>query len=78
MHQLDVWLYANLTGSLVFNDGKFSFTYATEWLDNPNAPSISYSLPLQTIPLKSPLPDHSLQACYPSGKCMSYLQSNIA
>lgn len=48
MHQLDVWLFSNLVGSLIFNNGKLSFTYATEWLENPNAQSISCSLPLQT------------------------------
>ena len=48
MHQLDVWLFSNFVGNLMFNNGKLSFTYATQWLDNPNAQPISCSLPLQT------------------------------
>jgi serine/threonine-protein kinase HipA len=45
---LDVYLYEDQVGKLVQDKyGEITFTYSEIWLQNPNAISISYSLPLQ-------------------------------
>ena len=49
-HELDVWLFADQVGTLALVDGRLSFTYAPEWLSQPNAVALSASLPLQAEP----------------------------
>ena len=46
-HELDVWLFADLVGTLSLVQGRLSFCYAPEWLAQPNAVALSMSLPLQ-------------------------------
>lgn len=36
-NKLEVWLFANRIGTLALVQGRLSFQYATEWLDQPNA-----------------------------------------
>jgi len=46
--KLKVYLYQDLVGGLIQDDsGQISFVYAEEWLENPNAISLSHSLPLR-------------------------------
>lgn len=47
MHELEVWLFADRVGTLTLVEGRLNFRYATQWLQEPNAVALSYSLPLQ-------------------------------
>jgi serine/threonine-protein kinase HipA len=48
---LDVYLLGNFVGQLSQNDsGEMGFSYAPEWLENPQAVPLSQSLPLQGKP----------------------------
>ena len=47
MRQLEVWLFNNRVGVLMQVDGRLAFSYAQEWLANPDAVALSHSLPLQ-------------------------------
>jgi serine/threonine-protein kinase HipA len=49
-HELEVWLFADRTGTLALVEGRLNFWYAPEWLKHPNAVALSCSLPLQTEP----------------------------
>jgi serine/threonine-protein kinase HipA len=49
-HELEVWLFANLTGTLTLVDGRLNFCYAPDWLSRPDALALSTSLPLQAEP----------------------------
>ena len=48
MRQLEVWLFNNRVGILMQADGRLAFSYAPEWLTNPDAVALSHSLPLQS------------------------------
>ena len=48
MRQLEVWLFNNRVGILMQVDGRLAFSYASEWLTNPDAVALSHSLPLQS------------------------------
>lgn len=48
--ELSVWLFADRVGSLALNEGKLSFSYATNWLAREDAVALSVSLPLQAAP----------------------------
>lgn len=48
MRQLEVWLFNNRVGMLMQVDGRLAFSYAPEWLTNPDAVALSHSLPLQS------------------------------
>lgn len=45
--KLDVWLFAKLVGTLQFERGNLSFTYASSWLNRKSSVPLSCSLPLQ-------------------------------
>lgn len=46
-HELQVWLFDDLVGSLTLVDGRLNFCYAPTWLAQQNAIALSASLPLQ-------------------------------
>jgi serine/threonine-protein kinase HipA len=46
-HELDVWLFADRVGTLALVDGRLSFCYASDWLEQSDAVALSASLPLQ-------------------------------
>lgn len=48
--QLAVWLSGHPVGTLAQIDGRLSFSYAPQWLMNPQARPLSQSLPLQPEP----------------------------
>ncbi len=48
--QLTVWLFGRYVGSLAQIDGRLSFSYAPEWLNQNRAEMLSQSLPLQLEP----------------------------
>jgi serine/threonine-protein kinase HipA len=50
VHELEVWLFADRVGTLALVDGRLNFCYAPGWLSQPDAVSLSASLPLQTGP----------------------------
>lgn len=49
-NELEVWLFDNRIGTLALVEGRLSFQYAAEWLDQPNAVALSCSLLLRTEP----------------------------
>ena len=49
-HELEVWLFADHVGTLALVDGRLNFCYAPGWLSQPDAVSLSASLPLQAEP----------------------------
>lgn len=49
-HELEVWLFADRIGTLALVEGRLNFWYSSEWLKQPNAVALSYSLPLQSEP----------------------------
>jgi serine/threonine-protein kinase HipA len=49
-HELDVWLFADLAGSLRLVDGRLNFSYAPVYLAKQNAMALSTSLALQAEP----------------------------
>ena len=46
--QLAVWLFGTHIGTLAQIDGRLSFSYARDWLANPNATPLSHSIPLRS------------------------------
>jgi serine/threonine-protein kinase HipA len=46
-HELDVWLFGDLAGSLALVEGRLNFCYAPAYLAKQNALALSASLPLQ-------------------------------
>jgi serine/threonine-protein kinase HipA len=50
VHELEVWLFADRIGTLAVVEGRLTFWYATDWLKQANAVTLSCSLPLQTKP----------------------------
>ena len=49
-HELDVWLFADLVGTLTLIEGRLNFCYEPGWLKQANAVALSCSLPLQAEP----------------------------
>jgi serine/threonine-protein kinase HipA len=50
VHELEVWLFAELVGTLALVDGRLNYCYAPDWLSRPDALALSASLPLQAAP----------------------------
>lgn len=50
VHELAVWLSGVHVGTLSLANGRLRFQYRTDWLSDPKAKPISYSLPLQSDP----------------------------
>ncbi len=48
--ELRVWLFADCVGTLSLLDGRLSFRYHADWLNNARAVPLSCSLPLQAEP----------------------------
>lgn len=46
-HELQVWLFDDLVGTLTLVDGRLNFSYAPNWLAQQDAIALSASLPLQ-------------------------------
>lgn len=46
-HELQVWLFKDFVGTLALHQGRLSFQYRAEWLQQPRAMALSQSLPLQ-------------------------------
>lgn len=44
---LSVWFFSDHVGTLIYENGKLSFSYAPSWLKNPAAIPLSCSLPLE-------------------------------
>lgn len=52
--QLSIWWGSKVAGFLHLNDyGDMGFSYAPEWLEDADAPALSFSLPKQVEPFSS-------------------------
>ncbi|MBS0288152.1 MAG: type II toxin-antitoxin system HipA family toxin [Proteobacteria bacterium] len=73
MRKLAVYFHREFVGELVQEtDGKLKFTYLSEWLNNPNAIPLSYSLPLSATPF-----DHKLCQGFFGGLLPESLQREL-
>jgi serine/threonine-protein kinase HipA len=59
-HDIGVWLFDQLVGTLSLVGGRLSFQYRPEWLTQPHAASLSQSLPLRLVPYD----DHQCRAFF--------------
>ena len=50
VHELEVWLFADRVGTLGLVDGRLTYCYASDWLEQSDAVALSASLPLQAEP----------------------------
>lgn len=67
-HKLLVYLFNEHVGTLESTNGRLSFQYTPEFLQNPNGASLSCSLPLQTEPFDDQLARPFFAGLLPEGQ----------
>ena len=67
-HKLLVYLFNEHVGTLGSTNGRLSFQYTPEFLQKPNAASLSCSLPLQTEPFDDQLTRPFFAGLLPEGQ----------
>ena len=76
-HKLQVWLFNEPVGTLGLVNGRLSFEYAQQWLQNPQAMAISCALPLQAATFDDHLSRPFFAGLLPEGKMRQLIAQHL-
>lgn len=76
-HKLDVWLFADRVGTLLFSKGRLQFAYLPDWLSAAGAVPLSNSLPLQSSPFDDVVARPFFAGLLPEGQIRQLLSKQF-